>query len=255
MKRPLPFLLLLFLLAPALASEMALFEIRHRPAADLVEPLRTLLGERGGVTAQGSRLIVRAPAERLEEVRWLVRELDQPPRRLIVEVRTRAAGGRRRTHLDIDGYGMRAQVNVMEGHTRRNGEGVQRVQTLDGRPALIRIGQSVPIYQVERHREGPYFSEQLRVRYRDLDTGIVVLPRLHGDQVTVEVHQQAERPATGQRFESEQATTVVSGRLGEWLPVGSIETTLSDRQQGIGLHARTRAESELDIAVRVLPAE
>ncbi|RMG33036.1 MAG: hypothetical protein D6720_12220 [Gammaproteobacteria bacterium] len=251
--------ILLFLWLPAqaiAADETALIEVRHRPAIDLVAPVKELLGEEGSVSTHGNRLIVRAPEARLDEVRWLVQRLDRLPRSLIVEVKTDRGRQQQRTSVNIDGYGMQAQVQAFEAHTRRRGAGVQRVRTLDGRPALIRIGRSVPVYQIDRRQDGPYVEERMHLEYKDITTGIHVLPRVHGDQVTVEIYQQAERPAmrTGE-FETQQAATVVTGRLGEWIPVGSIAARADEQQRGIGIRARTRAADELQVSVRVLPAD
>lgn len=261
MKALLPRLLLLLLVAwlplQALsADETALFDLRHRLAEELAPPLRELLGKEGSVSVYGNRLIVRAPRQRLDQVRRLIQQLDRAPRNLIVEVQTSGGREQQGAAVDIDTYGIQAQVRAFAGHTRRRGEGVQRVRTLDGRPALIQIGRSVPIYQVEHWQDGPYTNERMHLEYKDITTGIYVLPRVHGDQVTVEVYQQAERPAirTGE-FRTQQAASVVSGRLGEWIPVGSIHASSSGHQRGIGIHATTRAEDQLQIAVRVLPAD
>ncbi len=261
MKIPVSRLLLLLLvvwlpLQALSAEETTIFDVRHRLASDLVPPLRDLLGKDGSVSVYDNRLIVRAPFRRLDEVRRLIQQLDRAPRDLIVEVQTGSGRERQGATVDIDTYGMQAQVRAFAGHTRRRGEGVQRVRTLDGRPALIQIGRSVPIYQVEHWQDGPYTNERMHLEYKDITTGIYVLPRVHGDQVTVEVYQQAERPAarTGE-FRTQQAATVVTGRLGEWIPVGSIETSSSGRQHGIGIRATTRAENQLQISVRVLPAD
>ncbi|BAN69010.1 secretin N-terminal domain-containing protein [endosymbiont of unidentified scaly snail isolate Monju] len=234
------------------ATETALFTVRHRPAADLVPQLREVLGKDGGVSAWGDRLIVRAPAERLDEIRWLIGELDQPLRRLLIEVEVGRERGQRKTEADLHTHDGRARLRFMEGHTRQDGERLQRVRTLDGRPALIRIGRSVPIYTVEQHRYGNQTEERLSVRYKDLHTGILVLPRVHGDRVTLEVYQQDQREASGGRFALQDAETVASGRLGEWLSIGSIETQGSEREQGIGLSAHTRAHDEVTIRARVI---
>jgi len=234
------------------ATETALFTVRHRPAANLVPQLQAALGKDGGVSAWGDRLIVRAPAERLDEIRWLIGELDQPLRRLLIEVEVGREQGQRKTEADLRTHESRARIRFMEGHTRQDGEHLQRVRTLDGHPALIRIGRSVPIYTVEQSRQGNQTAQRLSVRYKDLHTGILVLPRVHGDRVTLEVYQQDQREAMGGRFSLQDAETVTSGRLGEWLSIGSIETQGSKRERGIGLSARTRAHDEVTIRARVI---
>ncbi len=253
----LPILVCLLLPPPALtAEETALFTVQHRPADDLVPQLRQLLGESGGVSAWGDRLIVRAPAERLDEVRWLIGELDRPPRPLLIEVEVGRARRGQETAAEVRLHDAQAHLRIREAHTRRDGEALQRVHTLDGRPARIRIGRSIPIYGVEQRRYAGHTEERLSVRYKELHSGILVLPRVHGDRVTLEVYQQEQRPAaTTGAFATQDAETVVSGRLGEWLEIGSIETRGHAGDRGIGLRAQTRLRDSVTVRARVIPLD
>jgi len=240
--------------APA-APEASLFDIHSRPAADLVPHVRALLGQEGSVTAYGNRLIVRAPANRLEEVSWLISELDRAPRNLLVEVRVDRELSDSGQSVRLRTHDLQANVRLRHYSTRSDGDMIQRVRTLDGRPALIRIGQSVPVYQVEHSRSGNEISERLAVEYKDIHTGILVLPRSHGDRVTIEVYQQAQSPAVASGyFNTQDADTVVSGRLGDWIPIGSIGAGGSDRDSGIGYRASTGIVSQRQLSVRVTAA-
>ena len=234
------------------APEGVLFDIHSRPAEDLVPQVRMLLGEDGSVAAYGNRLIVRAPAKRLEEVRWLISELDRAPRNLMVEVRVDREDNRQASGADVHLNDMQANVRFHQYSTRGKGDILQRVRTIDGRPALIQIGQSVPVYSVERSRNGADVSERVDVEYKDIHTGIYVVPRTHGDNVTVEVYQQAESMAVRPgHFNTQQANTVVSGRLGDWIPIGSIDTSGRNRNKGLGYSAGTHTADQRYLSVRV----
>jgi len=238
--------------APTAAPEASLFDIRSRPAADLVPHVRALLGQGGSVTAYGNRLIVRSSPDRLEEVRWLISELDRAPRNLLVEVRVDRELSDTGQSVRLRTHDLQANLRLRRYSTRSDGDMLQRVRTLDGRPALIRIGQSVPVYQVERSRNGSEISEHLEVKYKDIHTGILVLPRSHGERVTVEVYQQAQSPAVASgHFNIQDADTVVSGRLGDWIPIGSIGGGGSDRDSGLGYRASTGIVSQRQLSVRV----
>jgi len=238
-----------------MAQEVSLFDVHTRPASDLVPQINALLGDQGSVSAYGNRLIVQAPASRLEEVRWLISELDRPPRNLLVEVRVDSELSDTDQSAGVRLRDLQADVRLRRHSTRQDGDIVQRVRTLDGRPALIRIGQSVPVYQVERGGQGSDRTERLEVRYKDIHTGILVLPRSHGGNVTVEVYQQAESPAvTSGVFNTQHADTVVSGRLGEWIPIGSIDAAGRSRDKGIGYRASTGVANQRFLSVRVTSA-
>jgi hypothetical protein len=258
------YLMLVFVLFPltlqsgiAANGELAVFTVQSRPAQDLLPLLRQALGEQGTVAASGDRLIIRAPAGRLEELRWLVRELDKPPRNLMIEVRVDRHDYAREQGFRV---GSEDQKTATMGrfYLRERGtdgnHNEQKVRTLDGRAAFIRIGQSVPVYEVSESQDlSGAIKQSYRVRYKDVTRGLYVLPRLHGDQVTLELYQHDERQAavrTG-HFDIQHASSVISGQLGEWISLGSIDSQARDSHSGIGLSASTRAKDRRHISVRV----
>jgi hypothetical protein len=147
----------------------------------------------------------------------------------------------------------RAQLGFQQIQTRGRGDATQRVQALDGQPALIMAGQSVPVYQTHQQIIGNRLVQGFDVRYRDANRGFVALPRVHGDQVTVEIYQQNDRPAYNGRFDKQAASTVLRGRLGEWLTLGAIGDTSGDSDNRIGGHVTTRRAEDRQLMLRVVP--
>ena len=80
-----------------------------------------------------------------------------------------------------------------------------------------------------------------------------MLPRLHGNQVTLEVYQHDQRqdPVRTGHFDVQHASAVLNGKLGEWLPLGSTDARARDSRQGLGHSASTRSRDERHISVRV----
>ena len=58
------------------ASGMEVIQLRNQTAEELIPIIRPLLGDEGVVTGSGYKLIVRAPAHRIEEIRKLLDEID-----------------------------------------------------------------------------------------------------------------------------------------------------------------------------------
>lgn len=247
----------------AAAAETAVIQIKSRPAASLIEAIRPALGPQARVSAFHDKLIVNGSKSEIVAARRIVGQLDRPPRRLIIEVRQR--GG---VNLSSDGiaYGVntdnvrigpsypgdRARIGGHRAQTQGRMDSKQRIRALDGRPALIRTGQSTPVYQIHQNIVGNRVSQGFEVRYRDTYSGFHALPRVHGDQVTVEIYQQDERPSGNGRFALQQASTVLNGRLGEWLVLGAIGESARDRQDDIGRHVTTRRSADRRIELRVL---
>ena len=261
----LPFLFL-FSLCVCADTQVATIQIMSRPAAAVVDTIRPMLGQDSSVSAFHDRLIVKGTAKEIAEVRAMLAEIDRPTRRLIIEVRQ--AGQFSQSSSDF-GYGVStgdvkigrappgsdAQVRYQDIRTRGRGDSLQRVQALDGRPALIRAGQSIPVYQTFSYG-GPWgVSHGVDVQYRDATSGFHALPRVHGNQVTVEIYQQSQRLADSGRFDVQQAASVLQGSLGQWMTLGSVGGETGDTGNQIGRHYQTHRAQDMQLELRVLPVD
>lgn len=260
-----PFLLLFSLIVCA-DNQVATIQLMSRPAASVIDAIRPILGQDSSVSAFHDRLIVKGTSKEIATVRAMLAELDRPSRRLIIEVRQ--AGQFSQSSSDL-GYGVNtgdvkigrappgsdAQVRYQDIRTRGRGDSLQRVQALDGRPALIRAGQSVPVYQTFSYG-GPWgVSRGFDVQYRDATSGFHALPRVHGDQVTVEIYQHNERLAGDGRFDMQQAASMLRGNLGQWMTLGSIGGETGDTHNQIGRHYQTRRAQDTQLELRVLAVD
>lgn len=241
-------------------------QIMTRPAASLIGAVRPVLGDTGGVSAFHDKLIIRGTPEQIAAAKALIAELDRPARRLIIEVRQasqvdlssqRFGYGARTDNIELGRVppGQRAQLGFQQMQTRGHTDALQRVQALDGRPAMIRVGQSVPVYQTHQQVFGNTVVQGIDVRYRDADRGFIALPRVHGTEVTVEIYQQDDRPTQGGRFDRQAASTILRGRLGEWLTLGSVGDSRDDTDNQIGGYVATRRAEDRQLMLRILPVD
>jgi len=114
--------------------------------------------------------------------------------------------------------------DVIQGYARQRDSKAddnisQQVRTISGRPAYISIGQSRPVPQQQTIVRGNQVIQTQGTFYHDSSTGFYVTPRLHGDQVTLQISTQREQP-TGNYVESSRLATTVRGKLNEWIALG-----------------------------------
>lgn len=257
--------LITLLLAPGLlwlgsaqaAEQLLTFTPQHRPAQDLLPVLQPLLGDHSSASSFGGKLIVRVPDDRVAQVRQLIAQLDTPADPLMIQVRVDRESYRSQQRYQGSGRYDKGSVQgslvIRHSGTSNDGNISQRVQTLDGHPALIQVGQSIPTYLVRQGQYGSDDTKSLSVQYRNISSGFYVVPHLFGrDGVTLDIYQQDQHP-TGQygRFEQQQAASQVSGRLNEWIALGDIGTRASNSNQGIGMSATNQRRDERHISVRV----
>jgi type II secretory pathway component GspD/PulD (secretin) len=277
--------LVLSLLQPGVhAQELEIITLRYRTAEELVPVLRPLLQPGGSLSGAGDKLLVRTTPDNLAQLRAALQQLDTAPRRLLITVRHNVETDSREAAAGISGEvevddnarvvvrrsgpggsgieyrdrdGNRVDARVRSTRHREESGDTQRVQVLEGRPALIGVGQSVPMLErsVIRDRHGTEVQDSLV--YRDVTRGFYVLPRVSGDQVTLDVspHRDTLSRTQGGAVELQHMQTTVSGRVGEWLEVGGVveDTDLQSREPTATARTRSRDTRRVLIKVEVLP--
>lgn len=275
-------LLLLGLAAAAAAQTMRLevIPLHSRSAEEVAGVIRPLLAPGGTVTGMNDQLIVKTTPANLEEIRQVLQSIDKPPRRLMISVRqgisetseTRdrslsgsagagdvRVGGRSRGQgegvtiagRDADGNAIRYGMN--DSDTDRASGNTYQVQTLEGEPALIQSGISVPVPRRETYVTPGGVVVQESTGYYDASSGFYVLPRVSGDTVTVMVAPRTVSAGRGRipAFDIQNVQTTVSGRLGEWLDIGGLDSAGRDARRSTLSSRETRREEQRSILIKV----
>ena len=262
-------LLFLFCMPVMADYPLEIIELKGRDVAEIIPLIRPLVGEDGAVTGMNNQLIIRTSPENLGEIRRILEQVDRAPRRLIVSVRPGIDDqtGARKLAADVNvmvgkntkiivGQPTRedtVRLTARKNTTRSDLDVTHRVQTMEGYPAFIATGKSVPIHHYRRYWGGPYPPRgELYTQYRDVTTGFYVTPRLNGDRVTLEVSPHMERLGRMERtFDIQRARTVVGGNLGEWIAIGGAERSAGGDGTGIARSVNTRNRQQRDIYIKV----
>ncbi|PKN41454.1 MAG: hypothetical protein CVU60_10570 [Deltaproteobacteria bacterium HGW-Deltaproteobacteria-18] len=229
------------------AQQVEIIELRHRVVEDVLPVLTPMLEAGGAISGMSGHLVVRTSPANLEELRKVLAVIDRPPRQLLIRVsqsrdatvRQREVGvsGRIRIgeNVEIVGPGGPrlggSEAKIREGgsfasvygrDTRRTTQGGadQFVRVMDGGEALIRIGRSlaVPFRRIAVRPGGVRVSEG--VVYMDVGQGFFAVPRLVGESVSIEIRPFFDSPGPGLDVETQELSTTVTGRLGEWIELG-----------------------------------
>ena len=234
------------------ADEIHVIALKHRTAQELIPVIRPLLGPTDAVSAMDYRLLVRASPKRLAEVERVVQQLDIARRNLTLSVRQGSQAENRGTSQGLSGevdVGRDARVTLprstsddrgaviehqsgdarlrYQTRTERGSASDERTQTLrvqDGKPAYIRLGQSVPHVKRIIALSGRQLAVAQGVEYQNVVTGFEVLPRIQGERVQLDITPRLSSladPASGLANFQELRTTVTV-RLGEWIDLGAI---------------------------------
>jgi hypothetical protein len=195
------------------------------------------------------RLVVRAAPADMARIKQVLTQLDRAPRRLMISVRqsgtlegtaqgARLSGsiggahgrvelpddqGRKGGTLEIHSGDDTLRARAEASQTSQSRDETQRIQALEGHPAFIQAGVSQPVSAREAFVNGRGVVVYDTTRYHDVVRGFYVVARVEGERVTLELRTRNDIP-TRRYGEArvEEASTLVSGRLGEWIEVGGI---------------------------------
>lgn len=226
----------------ARADEVDTIQLRHRTAEQVIPTLQPLLDQGGALSGMQNTLIIRSSRKNIEELRQVVAQIDVVQRRLMIYVRqadyatmersgVRIAGrvGNDDTNVSVGGPGASqrsgVRVGILDSSSARDEVFDSQVQALEGSPAYISVGQSVPVTSsgVGRIYNGRIIRDDY-VEYRDITSGFYVLPRLSGDRVTMEISPQRDTLGNYGYGSSniQRLNTTASARLGEWMELGGV---------------------------------
>jgi len=256
--------LLLYLFSFPLYAQQLKLEIiplNHSTTDTVVPVIRPLLAPGGSISGMNNQLIVKTTPDNLVEIKQLLETLDRPLRSLMITVQqgidrseylqggavsgTIGSGNvtlNNRTGQPSPGgvvlSGSDSNGNVIQyngSNTQNNNtsNNTYSVQTLEGEPAYIQTGQSVPVPNRNTviTRNGVVIQDGME--YRDASSGFYVLPRVNGRNVTLMVapRQSSVNPGRVPTFDIQSVQTTVTGRLGEWIQIGGLDQSSSANRQ------------------------
>jgi len=276
----------LLCVAGVAGSQSTILEViplRYRTAQEVIPLIPPMLTREGSVSGLQGQLIVRTTPANLEEVKRILASIDTAPRQLLITVRQDADINRSRASAEVSGSvgGEHGRVTVPGSPDQRGGNVVigegdnrvrvqaadglrvesdrntQTVRVLEGREAFVHVGQSVPVRERQVRRvviNGQLVKQVVEgTQYRDVTTGVYVLPRLSGDRVTLDISPQREmlsRQVPG-AVNVQGMVTTVSGRLGEWMEIGGISQGSSGQQTVLIGRTTTATRDDRRVLVKV----
>jgi len=237
-------ILLTTLLLAASLPVMAATEVvplSNRTSAALLPAAQNFIGKDGTVSAYGNQLIVNAEPDKIQGLRALLSQLDTPSKRLLITVDTNE------NNQQSNGDN---QTQIITYSTESRDGGIQQIQASEGVPALVQVGQSVPLTTTQ---PDAYGRPQNQTQYRNVTQGFYVTASVTGETVHLSISTNRDRMSQERPdvVNVQSTDTTVSGRLGEWIPLAGINReTQADKSSGTRTYS-TQGRDDLTLRVKV----
>ena len=264
----------------ALADPIQTIQLKHRPADEIMPVIKPLLGPDDSLTGQGYQLFIRTSEKNFEQVRQMVSKLDTAAKMLLVSVfqgndrELRALGvsgnfqyqdsdakvglgssdksGQRGADVKYSTRNASAGAHTFSTRGRLSDNPIHQLRISEGSEGYIETGESIPYFSGSYWRGGRHGLVGGGVDYKDINTGFYVLPRIHGEQVTMDVspYKQSQSRQRGGDIETQSASTRITGQLGEWLAIGGITGQTRRYNTSVGSYGSTQSRDNASIWIK-----
>ena len=271
--------LVLLLASTVQADSITTIQLRNRPAVEVIPIVKPMLEAGDAITGQGFKIFLRSSPETLAQVRDIIDALDIAAK--VLQVSVFQGNDRDLRSLTVSGNILieSGDASVSVGNSKSNsGDGAGNIDYSSGKvkgsiettSTRARL-QNSPIHQlrvtegtegyIETGEQIPYFSGANRilpgvnvgsVEFKDVTTGFYVLPRIHGDNVTLQISpfKNSLSKTSGGNIETQHANTTITGGIGEWLLIGGTTEEIKRSQSGTGSYSSTRSRNNESIWIK-----
>ena len=266
MKLLYPLLGLTLLLASTVqADSITTIQLMHRSAEEIIPIVKPMLGAGDGITGQGFILFLRSSPQTVAQVKEMIDALDIAAKMLQVSVfqgskrdleALRVSGslqfktGDASVRIGNSSGNASGDFNATSTRLRRANNPIHQLRVAEGTAGFIETGEQIPYFTgAKRIAPGSAVGS---TEYKDVTTGFYVLPRIHGDQVTLQVSpfkNSLSKTRSG-NIETQQANTTITGRIGAWLQIGGVEENIKHSQTGTVSYSSTKSKTKNSIWIK-----
>jgi len=259
----------LLLLPSVQAASIITIQLQNRPAEEIIPIVKPLLNPGEVITASGFKLFLRASPASVEQVRDIIDALDVASKMLQISVfqgserdlNTVAINGNLRIesgdasvgagvgsggkqaagNISYDSANVSGDINANSSQTSKVSNPVHQLRVTEGTEGFIQTGNQLA-----------YSSYNNGTEFKDVTTGFYVLPRIRGSGVMLKVRpfKNSQSNTRAGSIDTQSANTTISGRLGEWLPLGGVSEQFKRSQSSIGSSSSSEGSNKSSIWIR-----
>ena len=264
----------------ALADPIQPIQLKHRPADEIIPVIKPLLGPDDSLTGQGYQLFIRTSDSNFEQIRQMVNKLDRAAKLLLISVfqgddrELRALGvsgnlqvqdsnsnisvgsanqsARRGADVQYSTRNASVGAHTLSTRGRLTDNPIHQLRISEGSEGYIETGKSIPYFSGSYWRGRRHGIVEGGVDYMDISTGFYVLPRVHDEQITLDVspYKQSQSRQRSGAIETQSASTRITGQLGQWLAIGGVSGQTRRSSTGIGSYGSTQSRDNASIWIK-----
>jgi hypothetical protein len=234
--------LLAFITSYSWAQQMSIIPLNNAIAEQILPVIQSQLDEGSSATSYQNQIILNASAEETTKIKNLLQTLDSAGKQLLITVKNNnntsninggsiSNNGINNKGITVTKHGINTQTTTtrIEHHSIKNtGLGEQGLRVTEGYPSFISTGGAKIYTQPLMTSNGAVILNQ---EWKNAQTGFYATAWVNGNNVSISIEQEKQSFNNDSSMNNQQLQTRVSGQLGQWIAIGSInnQETISNR--------------------------
>ena len=235
------------------ADSIHYFDLKNRPADEVIPLLKPLLNSNEAISGDGYQLFIKTSAQRQQEIETLIFSIDKAIKSFRISVTNDEFVASQESNIDasITARSGDAEVNVGRYPPKKSGVTVnidtrntedksdktQFIRVQEGKPAFISRESLhiIPIYSYIQRPNGNFLIEHNHLSPSKKD-GFYVLARSADDQTAnINIQSTSSNRQTYQGYGQDQTyvDTTLRVPLGEWFEIGGNTDTRETQSDGV----------------------
>ncbi len=251
--------------------QMETFNLRNRPANDLLPLVKAFLHPEGAIRAQGYKLFIKSTGSNLEQLSKIIADLDVALKQLRVSISTDTLAFEEQEKLQLHNHSEAMQssdspdvqkiiinkgpqhkitTKVYSTAQRSRQPSSQHVKLLEGQWATINTGHAIPIADRRINADGTVTQT---ISYRKVTSSLKLRAHVNGNKVYLTLHPKNEQLSEqgGGVIETQSIETNLTIGLDQWTEIGGTQELESSSEQGITYSTRRKQKNERRVFIKV----
>jgi hypothetical protein len=264
MMKTLTYIFALLLISTSLwaANSIHYFDLKNRPADEVIPLLQPLLQDNESISGDGYQLFIKTNSHRVEEIESLITAIDRIIKTFRISVTSDEHIASKEDNLDasikiesgdaevnVGGFPRKkpgVTVNIDTRNTENNSEKTQFVQVQEGKPAHISREnlRITPIYSYVQRPNGNFLIEHNQFSSNAQDGFYVVARSADEKSANISIQSASSGRHSYQGYGQEQTyvDTTLQVPFGKWFEIGG--NTESHTSESKGVLYRTKKKSQ-----------
>jgi len=267
----------LLLSASVRADSISTISLMNRPAVEVIPIVKPMLGTDDVITGHGFKIFLRSSAETLAQVESMIAAIDIAAKVLQISVfqgrsrSLREQGISGNIQIDngnasvsigtgkiVDSEGriiinsgnVSGNIGSTSTRSRSKYNPVHQLRVTEGTQGYIETGQQIAYFSGSNWKR--HQAAGGSIDFKRVTTGFYVLPRIHGDNVTLEASpfKNSQRNAGAGDIETQRANTTITGPIGEWLLIGGATEQVNQSQKNTSSYTSTQRSNSESIWIK-----